>query len=69
MKRHKGEEVGKMRWISDASRRFWQAYCQGLEMSCPVQRLDQWQACARGGRQDAARDIARAIGATKRTVH
>lgn len=45
-----------MRWLSDAGRRFWQAYCEGLEMSCPVQRADQWLACARDGNQEAARD-------------
>ncbi|MEL0210522.1 MAG: hypothetical protein VW891_08070, partial [Novosphingobium sp.] len=28
--------VGKMRWITDAGLRFWQAYREGLEMSCPV---------------------------------
>lgn len=58
-----------MRWISEAGRRFWQAYCQGLEMSCPVQRLDQWQACARDGNQEAAGDAARAIGGKQRTIH
>jgi hypothetical protein len=25
-----------MRWITDAGLRFWQAYREGLEMSCPV---------------------------------
>ena len=25
-----------MRWFTDAGVRFWQAYCEGLEMSCPV---------------------------------
>ncbi|MFM2372460.1 MAG: hypothetical protein RIS85_2182, partial [Pseudomonadota bacterium] len=25
-----------MSWITDAGRRFWQAYCEGLEMSCPL---------------------------------
>lgn len=49
-----------MRWISEASRLLWQAYCQGLELSCPSQRLDQWQACARDGKQDAAGDSAQA---------
>ncbi|MGE8132276.1 hypothetical protein ACQKO5_01615 [Novosphingobium subterraneum] len=28
--------MGKMRWITDAGLRFWQAYREGLEMSCPV---------------------------------
>lgn len=58
-----------MRWISEAGRRFWQAYCQGLEMSCPVQRVDQWLACARDGSQDGAGDAARSINGTKRTIH
>lgn len=48
-----------MRWLSDAGRRFWQAYCQGLEMSCPMQCSDQWLACERDGNQAAAGDATR----------
>lgn len=58
-----------MSWISEASRRLWQAYRQGLEMSCPVQRLDQWLACARDETHDAARTTARIVEDTKPTMH
>jgi hypothetical protein len=47
-----------MRWISEASFRLWQAYCDGLTMSSPVQRLDRWWACARDGNQEAVGDDA-----------
>ena len=58
-----------MSWITDASRRLWQAYCEGLEMSCPVQRVDQWLACARDEKHDAARTAARVIKDTDPTMH
>lgn len=58
-----------MRWISDAGRRLWRAYCQGLEMSCPVQRLDQLKTYMRNGAQDVANDAARAISGAERPVH
>lgn len=58
-----------MSWITDASRRLWQAYCQGLEMSCPVQRVDQWQACARDETHDATRTAARIVKDTEPTMH
>ncbi len=48
-----------MSWISQASRKLWQAYCQGLEMSCPVQRLDHGKQCARDGSPDAEHDDGR----------
>lgn len=58
-----------MSWITDASRRLWQAYCQGLEMSCPVQRVDQWLACARDEPHDATRTAARIVKDTDPTMH
>lgn len=56
-----------MRWLSEAGRRFWQAYCEGLEMSCPVQRSDQWLACERDGNQAPAGDAARSANRTATT--
>lgn len=58
-----------MSWITDASRRLWQAYCQGLEMSCPVQRVDQWLACARDETHDATLTAARIVKDTEPTMH
>ncbi|SCY58365.1 hypothetical protein SAMN05660666_02117 [Novosphingobium aromaticivorans] len=59
-----------MSWIADAGRRFWQAYCEGLEMSCPVHNriadriADRF--CERDRNHDGA---ARSSGAELPTVH
>jgi hypothetical protein len=58
-----------MSWITVAGRRLWQAYCQGLEMSCPVQRVDQWLACARDETHDLAHNAARTVKDSERTLH
>ncbi len=58
-----------MSWISVAGRRLWQAYCQGLEMSCPVQRVDQWLACARDETHELAQNAGRAAKETRSTLH
>lgn len=46
-----------MRWFTDASVRLWQAYCEGLEMSCPVHNrlADSWaeRLCERDRNHDA----------------
>lgn len=64
-----------MSWITDAGRRFWQAYCEGLEMSCPLheptvhtsmaEKLAQ-RFCERDRPHDAA---ARPATAGQSTVH
>lgn len=58
-----------MSWISVAGRRLWQAYCQGLEMSCPMQRGDQWLACARDETHDLAQNAGRAAKESRNTLH
>jgi len=59
-----------MRWITDAGLRFWQAYREGLEMSCPVHnRMADSVAqrmCERDRNHD---DPARRIGQEPSTLH
>lgn len=64
-----------MRWIADAGMRFWQAYREGLEMSCPLHnhmaeavadRLVMTTPCERDRNHDAAA-LAAATGS--QTVH
>lgn len=64
-----------MSWITDAGRRFWQAYCEGLEMSCPLHapkpggsiadKLAE-RFCERDRNHDGA---ARSVGAEQPTLH
>lgn len=58
-----------MRWISDASCRIWQAYCQGLVMSSPVPRLDWWWTCERDRKQSVAGDGKQCSQIDETTVH
>lgn len=63
-----------MRWITDAGLRFWQAYREGLEMSCPVHnRMADALAdrlCERDRNYDAAaRTGGSAIGRDRTTLH
>lgn len=59
-----------MRWITDAGLRLWQAYREGLEMSCPVRnRLADTLAerlCERDRNHDAS---ARLPGSAETTLH
>ncbi|MFC4191896.1 hypothetical protein ACFQFS_16905 [Novosphingobium lubricantis] len=43
-----------MNWITAAGRRFWQAYSQGLELSCPMRRTLAVRVAERNRKHDAA---------------
>lgn len=58
-----------MSWFTTASLRFWQAYREGLEMNCPMRRLDGYLACARDSINEAARDAKPAERDAKPVVH
>ncbi len=57
-----------MSWFTTASMRLWQAYREGLEMSCPMRRIDGHLACARDSLYEAARDV-RSVKPADPTVH
>ncbi len=61
-----------MSWLTEASRRLWQAYCEGLEMNCPMRRIsageDGHLACERDTNYEASRD-ARSIQTAEPTLH
>ena len=58
-----------MSWFTMASRRLWQAYREGLEMNCPMRRVDGYLACARDSLNEAARDSKPAAKVAKRVMH
>ncbi|MBB3860323.1 hypothetical protein GGQ88_001589 [Novosphingobium hassiacum] len=57
-----------MNWLTEASRRLWQAYREGLEMNCPFRRVDAHLACERDTNHEAARNV-RPIQAAEPTLH
>ena len=59
-----------MRWITDAGLRFWQAYREGLEMSCPVHSRIAEAMAERLCERDRPHDEAEfAIAGQQPTVH